>query len=359
MKTLVFSCVVLSLAVVLAACSSSSSSGSGGSAGSSASAAGTTTATTHIHVGMVVESLSNAFFAAMVQGAKAAAAKYGVTLTTAAPVGAEDDSQQANELSSMVSAGNQCYIFDPLSSVNLVTPLAQASRQGAPLIQLSTPPDPSVDTPRGINVTTFLGTDNSTAGAAAGALMVKVLPAGSDVAIIGGVAGVEGTNDRPNGFRSAVQGKLNVIRFDYVQATDEATALSVAAEMIRGAPSLKGIFTIGGEQALGAQIAVDNAGKAGTIKVVGVDGILPQLQQVQAGKMAGAVQQFPYEMGYQGIEACILAHAGIKVPLNVPTPTLAVTSANAAGAVASYPAPAAGVTIPDPFAVLLTQHGIQ
>jgi len=171
MKTLVFSCVALSLAVVLAACSSGSSSSSGGSSGTSATAA----ATTHIHVGMVVESLSNAFSSLpWCRALRRRRRSMALRLLLLPRRVLRMILSRRTSSAAWFSAGNQCYIFDPLSSVNLVTPLAQASKQGAPLIQLSTPPDPSVDTPRGINITTFLGTDNSTAGEAAGQLMAKV-----------------------------------------------------------------------------------------------------------------------------------------------------------------------------------------
>ena len=328
------------------------------STAASASPAAAASPDGHIRIGFVTRPLSNAFHATMVDGAQAAANHYGAGMTVAAPTSVANDADQANMLSSMINAGNDCLIFDPFTGLNLIDQLARASDMGLPMIDIAKPLDPDASAAKGVKPTIYLGTDDHAAGVAAGELMLELLPEGSEVAILGAAQGIQNGLERPNGFREATSGKLNEVQFVYTDAT-QATGLQFASQIIRAHPNLKGIFAIGGAQSLGAQQAVDQAGKSDQIKVVGIDGIQPQLELIRDGKMAGAIEQFPYLMGYQGVQACIAAVAGAEMPASAPTPTMSITKDNAAAALENYPAPADGFTLPDPFTPLLEGLGIK
>lgn len=339
------------LAAVLGISACSSSSSTSHAAATSNSIA---TAASELRIGMVNKQLSNPFFSAIATGAQAAAKKYNIHITIAAAQDISDVSGQVNSLNSMISAGDNCFIADPVSGTNLIGSLVHPSRAGDPIINVDEVMDASAAKASGVKITTYLGTVNYDAGEAAGNLILKYLPKGADVAILGGVAGEVGALERPDGMRAAVKGKLNVVSFESTD-TSILQGEQFTAAWIRGFPHLRGVLTIGGDLALGAQRAVDAAHKQNQIKVVGVDGILPQLQEVESGTMVAAIEQFPYIMGYQAVEACLAAKLGMTVPSNVPTDTLAVTKANASAAVASYPAPPKGVTISDPFAAFLAE----
>jgi ABC-type sugar transport system substrate-binding protein len=182
--------------------------------------------------------------------------------------------------------------------------------------------------------------------------MVKLIPTGSKVAMIGGLAADPGSLAREKGFSDAVAGKLNVIQ-TVASNADRLKAQQDSAQIIRANPDIKGFFTVSGDMSLGIQAAVAQAGKQGSIMVIGVDGTVPQLQQVQQGLQPAAVEQFPYLMGWQGIEACLASMHGKQVPATVPTPALLVTQGLAAEAIASTPAPPASFNYSDPLAALV------
>ena len=104
---------------------------------------------------------------------------------------------------------------------------------------------------------------------------------------------------------------------------------------------------------LGIQTAIDEAGKRGKIAVIGIDGTVPQLEQVRDGVQPAAVEQFPFLMGYQAVEACVAATAGKSVPKSVPTPVLVVTKDNAKEALDVYPAPPKSFNFEDPLRELV------
>jgi ABC-type sugar transport system substrate-binding protein len=326
------------------------SASSGGSAAtSSAPAAG---AVSGKKIALVLKPLDNVYFGAMEQGAAAEAKKLGVSLTTVAAANVTDDSGQAAKLQALVSSGYDCYIVNPTSPTNLLRPLATVSKANTPIVNIDLPISTSAAQAAGVKVLTYIGTVNATAGQAGGQEMLKLLPNGGKVALVGGLADDPGSLARLKGFSDTVAGKLTITQTVASDAV-RAKAQSEAATIIRANPDIKGFFTVGGDMAMGIQTAVVQAGDKGKIAVVGIDGTKEQLTDIIGGGEPAAIEQFPYLMGSQAVEACMASIAGKSVPPTLDTPVFVVTKATAAQALASYPAPPASFTYTDPLATLV------
>jgi ABC-type sugar transport system substrate-binding protein len=312
-------------------------------------------AASNLKIGLVLKPLDNTYFGAMAKGAEAAAKDLGVGLNTVAATSLTDDAGQASQLASLDASGEYgCYIVNPVSPTNLLQPLAAVSAKKQPIMNIDLPIDLKAAKDAGVTITSYMGSDNEATGAAAGEFMAKLLPAGSKVALVGGLPADPGSLARMKGFSDAVAGKLTIIQ-TVASNADRLKAQQDAASIIRANPDIKGFFTVSGDMSLGIQAAIDEAGQTGNISVVGIDGTVPQLQQVQQGLQPAAVEQFPYLMGYQAVEACVAAAAGKQVPANVPTPVLVVVKDMAADALATYPAPPASFHFEDPLAALIKQ----
>lgn len=327
------------LALGLAGCSS----GSTPAASSPASAGGSGT----LKVAMVTKPLDNVYFGSMVTGAQAAAKDLGVDLQVVAAQNVSDDTGQASKLSSLVSEGFGCYILNPTSPTNLIAPLKNAG--DATIINIDLAMDRDSAKSQGVTVSTFLGTVNEDAGAAAGKALLNLVPEGAQVAVVGTLAQDAGNIARQKGFHSVVDGKLTTVQTVSADA-DRAKAKEQAAAILRANPDVKGFFTPAGTQAMGIQEAIDQEGRTGQVVVVGIDGTKEELQSIVDGKLAATVEQFPYLMGYQAVQGCVAAAGGKKLPARADTPVLIVTKDNAAAALASSPAPPAGFDVPNPFA---------
>jgi ribose transport system substrate-binding protein len=342
----------LILTASLSACSSAGSSSSSAPAGGSTSSGSASTAAASGaggKIAFVIKPLDNTYFGAMAQGAQDEAKKDGLSITVVAADSVTDDSGQASKLSALVSAGGYgCYIVNPTSATNLINGLVPVSKAGTPIVNLDLPMDTSAATAAGVKISTYVGTNNQTAGGAGGKEMVKLLKAGDTVVPIGGIPGDPGSIARIAGFSSAVSGTLKVSA-TIAGNDDAATAKSAAAAILRQNPNVKGFFTVAGVMAMGIQQAVEEAGLKGQVAVIGVDGIQPQLQDILAGGQPAAIEQFPYLMGVQSVQACVAAMDGKKLPADVQTPVLTVTKANAQAALSSYPKPPASFVVPDPF----------
>jgi len=301
----------------------------------------------------VIKPLDNTYFGAMGKGADAAAQKLGVTVTTVAAKTLTDNAGQASQVASLIVSGEYgCYIVNPVSPTNLLQPLADVTAKGQPIINIDLPIDLTAAKSANVTVTSYLGSDNVATGAAAGEQMAKILPAGSKVALIGGLAADPGSLARMKGFSDAVSGKLVVTQTVAADA-DRLKAQQAATQIMNGTPDIKGFFTVSGDMSLGISQAIASAGKQGSVVVIGIDGTEPQLKEVQSGVQPAAVEQFPYLMGWQGVEACVAAMKGKTIPANVPTPVLVVTKDTAADALAVYPAPPASFNYTDVLADLI------
>lgn len=323
-------------ALALAACSSSS--------GGSSTASGS-----KVKVAAVIKGLDNPFFASMDQGIKAQGATSKLSVTVQAANSVTDTTGQADRLTAMAGQSYSCFIVNPISGTNLIQGLAKIAAAKKTIVNIDNPIDTAAGKAANATPATYIGTDNVQAGTMAGQEMLKLVPSGT-VGVIGGVAGDIGSTRRVTGFTTGVGSKLTLL--PTVAANwDRQTALTAATNVLRAHPDVKGFFVANDDMGLGVVRAIANAGKAGKVHVVSVDGIKDALTSIQAGQLDASVTQYPYAMGLMSVEACQASALGKTLPANVPSPVALVTKANVAKALASTPKPFAPFT--DPFAALL------
>lgn len=349
-RTLGIAATGTAIALLAAACGTSSPSTTSTSAGASNSSTAGSTRAASVSIGFILKPVNNPYFAAMNQGAQAEAGKLGVHLTVDAAANLADAAGQANALSALIAHGYSCYIANPVDATNLVQPLLQAKSQHKPIVNVDLPISASAAQAAGLHLDTYIGTDNVAAGRLMATQLAKMLPSGSQVAIIGGLASDPTSQARIKGFTEGAAGKLHIIQ-TVAGNWDRATALADATGIMETHSSLKGFFVANGDMALGVQRAIATAGKQGKIDTTAIIGDTAVLQQVKAGTMAAVVEQFPYTIGAMGVQACTAAAQGKALPASVATPAEVVTQSNAAQALAAFPQPFQSFN--DPFTTLL------
>jgi ABC-type sugar transport system substrate-binding protein len=299
-------------------------------------------------IAFVIKPLDNTYFGAMAEGAQAAADDAGAELTVVAAENVTDDSGQATKLNALVTEGYDCYVVNPTSQTNLLTGLVPVSQEGTPIVNLDLPIDLDAAADSNVDITTYVGTNNETAGAAGGEAMLSLVEEGGQVALIGGLVADPGSNARLKGFEDAVDGRLEITQ-TVAADFDKAKAKSAASTILLGNPDIKGFFTPSGDMAMGIQQAVSEAGLDGQVSVIGIDGTQDQLQDIIDGGQPAAIEQFPYLMGAQSVQACLAAIDGKNIPKTVETPVLIVTEENAQSALDEFPAPPTDFDVPNPF----------
>ena len=239
---------------------------------------------------VVLKTLSNPFWVDMKKGIEDEAKTLGVSVDIFASPSEGDFQSQLQLFEDLSNKNYKGIAFAPLSSVNLVMPVARAWKKGIYLVNLDEKIDMDNLKKAGGNVEGFVTTDNVAVGAKGASFIIDKLGAeGGEVAIIEGKAGNASGEARRNGATEAFK-KASQIKLVASQPADwdRIKALDVA-----------------------------NAGKTGKVLVVGTDGIPEARKMVEAGQMTATVAQNPADIGATGLKLMVDAEkSGKVIPLD-------------------------------------------
>ena len=300
-------------------------------------------------VAAVVKGLDNPFFQTMESGIKAQASAAKVDVTVQAANSITDTTGQADKLSGLANQSFGCFIVNPITGTNLIQGVAALSAKNTPIVNIDSPIDSEAAKAANAKIATYIGTDNTDAGAQGAAELAKLLPGGGTVALIGGTSGDVTSAARLDGFKGALPPNITItstVAADW----ERQMALTKATDIMTANQDLSAFFVANDDMGLGVAQAIANKGKTGQVKVISVDGNKEAFEAVKAGGIDAVVAQFPYVIGAMGVEACKAANAGKTLPANVKAPVQVVTKANVDGALAAAPKPAAPYE--DPFTEL-------
>ena len=288
-------------------------------------------------IGAVIKGLDNTFFQAMEQGIEEQAAEDGLSTEVQAAASIDDTAGQADRLSAMVGQDFDCMIVNPITATNLLAGLAQIP-DGTPVVNIDLPLDADAAADAGIEIATYVGTENENAGQLAGEHMLELLDGEGTVGIIGGLAGDVTSTQRIDGFTAAVEGELEIVGPVAADWSREE-ALTAATDMMRANPDISGFFAANDDMGLGIVRAVSNENLTDQVDVISVDGNENALQSVADEGLSATVAQYPYAIGQLGIQACQVAAEGGGLPSTIEAPVALVTPDNASDALENFPAP--------------------
>ncbi|MFW5388976.1 D-allose transporter substrate-binding protein [Yersinia sp. 2542 StPb PI] len=268
---------------------------------------------------VILKTLSNPFWVDMKKGIEEEAKVLGVSVDIFASPSEGDFQSQLQLFEDLSNKNYKGIAFAPLSSVNLVMPVARAWQKGIYLVNLDEKIDmDNLKKAKG-NVEAFVTTDNNAVGAKGAAFIIdKLGTTGGEVAIIEGKAGNASGEARRAGATEAFK-QANQIKLVASQPADwdRIKALDVATNVLQRNPNLKAIYCANDTMAMGAAQAVANAGKVGKILVVGTDGIPEARKMVDAGQMTATVAQNPANIGATGLKLLVEAvQRGKVIPLD-------------------------------------------
>jgi len=90
---------------------------------------------------------------------------------------------------------------------------------------------------------------------------------------------------------------------------------------LQAQPELRGIFAINDPAALGARAALEKAGKAEQVRIIGFDGQPEGKQAIKDGKIYADPIQFPDKMGVQLVHSIMAYSRGLPQPSQILIPT--------------------------------------
>jgi len=263
-------------------------------------------------IGFAVSTLDNPFFVDLKDGAEAKAAELGVTLRV---VDAQDDpARQLAGIEDLIARGVDLILVNPTDSSAVVPAILAANRAGIPIITVDRGAE-------GGEVVAHIASDNVLGGRMAGEFIAELLGGKGKVVELEGIPGTSAARERGQGFNEVIATYPDIQVVARQEAGfDRARGLTVMENILQAQPEIDALFCHNDEMALGAIIAIQAAGRADKIKVVGFDATDDAVQAVKEGRMLATIAQQPRLMGELGVEYAIKVLSGETVDKFIPAP---------------------------------------
>jgi ribose transport system substrate-binding protein len=280
-------------------------------------------------VGLVLKTLDNPFFDSLRQGAEEAATEAGLDLIVQAPEREVDVRSQMQVIGDLIEAKVDVLLIDPIGTGEVLPSIQKANEAGIPVLILDTRIDSATASERGVEIETFVGSDNFQGGLVAGEFILEQTGGKARVAILEGIPGHETADSRLRGFLAALRGHDGV-QIVASQSADweRVQGFDVTQDLLQAHPELNVVFACNDMMALGAVEAIKAADKSDQIMVVGFDAVEEARLAISEGSMLASVAQLPSEIGRIGVETAVLILEGKDVPAEIPVQIELITREN-------------------------------
>lgn len=266
-------------------------------------------------IGASLLTLTHPFFQDLAAAMKAEAMKLGMDVVVNA--GEFDVARQKNQVSDFIVRRVDAIVLAPCDSKAIGTVIVEANKAGIPVFTA----DIAALAP-GAKVVSHVATDNLAGGKLAAQAMTEALGGTGKVAIIDHPE-VESVILRTRGFEEELKARgaqIEIVaRLPGGGVQDKS--FKAAEDILQAHPDVRGIFAINDMSALGAVAALEKAGRAGQVTVVGFDGQREGRLAILAGKIYADPIQFPEKIGAMTVQNIAKYFEGEDVPPEVLIPT--------------------------------------
>ncbi|MBT2730891.1 ABC transporter substrate-binding protein [Bacillus sp. ISL-75] len=271
-----------------------------------------------LSIGLTVGTLANPFFVAMSKGVEEAGKELGAEVFVES---AEYDlAKQTSQIENFITKKVDVILLNAVDTKGIAAAVQQAKDAGIPVIAVDTNAEGGVDA--------TVTSDNYQAGKLAGEYIIEQLGGKGNIAIIDGPP-VSAVTDRIKGFEDAIKdSKIKIVAKQNGEGNREK-ALTVMESILQANPSgsIDAVFAINDPEAIGVEIAQEQADRKDEFFIVGVDGA-PEVTEAMAKKgstIKATSAQSPSEMVKKAVEIGMKVKNGedvedlIKVPVKLVT----------------------------------------
>jgi ribose transport system substrate-binding protein len=200
--------------------------------------------------------------------------------------------------------------------------IQEANAAGIPVITVDVPCSEP-----GVKILTQIATDNFGGGKQAAEAMIEALGAsGGKIAVLH-FKQVESCQLRVKGFREVIEAhnasgkpKIEIVS-ELESGGAKDMGFKATEDILQAHPEVRGIFAINDPAALGARAALEKAGQADRILIIGFDGQPEGKQAIKQGKIHADPIQFPDQMGAKAVDAIVRHSKGESIPPIILIPT--------------------------------------
>jgi ribose transport system substrate-binding protein len=282
-----------------------------------------------LRIAVVPKGMTHAFWKSIEAGARRGASDRSrdgmrVEMIWKGPFREDDREQQIQVIEGFASQGVDGIVLAPLDRRALVRPVEEAGRLGVPTVIIDSDLDST-------HIVSFIATDNVRGGELAAEEMGRVLGGKGTVLLLRYQENSASTQNREEGFVRGLRKfpGITLIESDQYAGPTRDTGKRAAENLLnRYGTDLNGIFTVNETSTAGMLLALEDAGLAGRITLIGFDATPAFEQALRAGTLHGLIVQNPYNMGLLGVTTMVDHLSKNPVPPRIVTGVAVVTRAN-------------------------------
>ena len=299
MKKILALALAATMALSLVACGSKE-------APAASTPAGSTTEEATNKYAIILKTQSTDFWMSVWNGAEEYAKANNIELDLYAATSDADFEGQLAILENCINSGEYAGIgIAPCSAVNTITGVKAANAAGITVVNIDEQFDAAEMESQGAVCSAFVSSDNVSIGHLGAEYLSSLLEAGSQVAVIEGIAGNPSSEARAQGAKAAFEEAGMELVAAQSCDWDMQKALDTATAWITQFPELKAIYCCNDGMAAGVRQAIANAGKTDSILLCGTDGDSDAIDAVAAGNMTATVAQDPAGIGAMGLQLLV------------------------------------------------------
>ena len=336
MKKLMAILLALAMLMTLAACTSGTTTDGDKAADTTTSTGTTTTDTaeqpadtaaewTGATIGVAVPDFTIPFFSKMVEGMKAAAEEYNITLDI--QDAANDASLQTSQIENFITKGVDMVIMLPAMTDVLIPVAKELNEAGVPFITDNRALTSGASAAEvGVDMITYVGCDDFEGGRRQGELLVNLIGTSGKVAVLAGKTGSSGEVMRKGGLEEYLAENapdIEIVAYEDCE-WDASVGMTVTENLLTrfAAGELDAIVSHDPYVAASAVSVIRSAGRDDLLgRIIAYDYPQEVKDAIAAGDLYGTVIQAPYEQGVLGVEVCYqyLTEGRDNIPENVYT----------------------------------------
>ncbi|MDB5348794.1 MAG: periplasmic binding protein/LacI transcriptional regulator [Planctomycetota bacterium] len=272
-------------------------------------------------IGVSVLTLTNPFFKVIGDSITEEARKHGYDVIVTS--GEFDVARQQNQVKDFIVKKVAAIVLCPCDSKSIGPAIQEAASAGIPVFTADIAClDPAA------KVVSHIATDNYGGGKQAGQAMIEALGEAGGKVVILDFKQAESCQLRVQGFKEVIDayntkrgsGRVLIVA-ELPGDGKKDQGFKCAEDALQSHADMAGIFAINDPSALGARAALEKAGKADQVKIVGFDGQLEGKQGIKEGKIYADPVQFPEKIGQMAVASIFQFLAGEDVPANQLIPT--------------------------------------
>ena len=211
-------------------------------------------------VGLMLQDISNPFFAVMQDSMQQAAEQDGFQVNV--QDGRQDLGQQNDQVDALIQQGADLILLNAVDSAGIASAVARAQAAGIPVVAVDVDAE---------GADAAVTTDNVEAGRQSCQALVDGIGGSGNILIIEGTP-TSAPQDRVKGCEEVLAANPGVeVVGRQAGKNDRDSGLQLATDMLTANQDVRGIFAINDPEALGADLAVRQAGRTGVV-ITGVDG---------------------------------------------------------------------------------------